>query len=244
MDSVNITRCKPKPADIRLARTISITAKLAAIPVVDSYTIELEPGHGFITTDFIALLMQPDGPELWFGEVLNVVVNTLTVDTPINFPYEPDYTTVIESTINMNVNGSVTPVIFGVTNLFTIPVTAIRFIFHMTDASVMDDSMFGGLPALTRGLVARKRLANGNYTNYWNVKTNGRFAEIAYDTQYADKAPAGVYGFSCRLTYGGDTKHGTPISLRHMEAIQLIVQDDLTGLLSFGVTVQGYFNLE
>lgn len=244
MDSVNVARDMPKPADVRFSRLVSASAVLAASPIVNSYTIILEAGHEFIANDNIALISQPDGPELYFTKVLSVSVNTLTVDTPIPFPFVPAHTIVTENDPDLNVDGSSTPVIFGITNSFTTSVNLIRFMFHITDATVMDDSLFGGLPALTRGIVLRKLLANGNYTNYWNVKTNGRFAELAYDVLYADKAPAGVYGFSCRLTYGGDTKHGTPIKLKPTEAIQLIIQDNLTGLLSFNTTAQGHFILE
>lgn len=244
MNSVNVARCEPKPANVRLSNLISATAKLAEITVVDNYTVTLEPGHGFNISDLFALVTQPDGPELFLGRVLLITVNTVTLDTPINFPFIPEYTLVLRSTGDMNIDGSSTPVIFGITNINTVSVKIIRLIFHMTDATAMDDGRFGGLPALTRGIVFRKRQANGNYTNYWNVKSNGRFAELTFSTRYADRAPAGVYGFTSRLAYGGEDKHGVPIVLRQNEALQLIIQDDLTGLLSFTATAQGHISLE
>lgn len=242
--SINIPRDTPKPFDVKMNRILANSITLAATPVVDSYTVELAAGHGVVATNHIALMSQPDGPELYFGQVLSVSVNTMTMDTPVPFAFIPAYTTIIKFNPEMNVDGSSTPVIHGITNYFTTSVNIIRFIFHITDASVMDDGMFGGLPGLTRGIVLRKQLANGNYINLWNVKANGEFAELAYDILYADKAPAGVYGFACRLTYGGDTKHGVPIKLHPTESIQLIIQDDLTGLLSFNLLVQGHFILE
>jgi len=102
----------------------------------------------------------------------------------------------------------------------------------------MDDGKFGGGSALTNGIVLRAN--NGDMTNIWNVKSNGEIALLAFDAQYADKAPAGLNGFRFRNTYGGQSKHGVVIRLGFSEKLELLVQDDLTGLDGFTMMAQGH----
>ncbi len=59
---------------------------------------------------------------------------------------------------------------------------------------------------------------------------------------YDDKAPAGVYGLRGRLTYAGQNEHGVTLELEPGESIELVIQDDLTALVSFEVMVQGHFD--
>ena len=104
----------------------------------------------------------------------------------------------------------------------------------------MDDAQFGGLGvALTNGIVLRVN-RDGVYTNIINVKKNSDFRVFAYDVDYADKAPSGQYGVGVRLTLGGDSKHGTVVRLTSGEKLELVIQDDLTGLTEFLMAVQGH----
>ena len=97
----------------------------------------------------------------------------------------------------------------------------------------MDSGKFGGLPELNRGFTLRK--ADGDFNNFWTARSNGDFSDIAFDVAYSDKAPAGQFGFSMRKTWAGQSKSGVAIRLdsNEDESLQGLVQDDLTGLLSF-----------
>ncbi len=118
----------------------------------------------------------------------------------------------------------------------------VHIVFHITDATDMDDSRFGGITGgLSRGIVLRKDHGDGRYSNYFNVKTNGRFGELSYDKVYDEKAPSGYYGFTCKLNYGGADRHGVVIRLLPGESLELLVQDDLTDLFTFTANVSGHF---
>jgi hypothetical protein len=106
----------------------------------------------------------------------------------------------------------------------------------------MDDSKFGGRIALVNGIALRKNIPTAGNIHLWNCKTNGELGELSFDKSYDDKAPAGVYGFSSRLTYAGQSKHGVAIKLDPGEAVELLIQDDLTLLLTFTIMVEGHFN--
>jgi hypothetical protein len=175
----------------------------------------------------------------YVGNVLSVSGNAVTMDTPSDFNFSIG-DRFQDGTKEMNVDGSVTPQIFGLRadpNL-NITVDVTRFIIHILDQTSMDDNKFGGINALTNGIVLRRK--DGFYQNIFNVKTNGEFGELAYDKTYDAKAPAGFYGFTSRLTFGGQTKIGVVIRLSPGEDIQLIIQDDLTGLDSFRIMVEGH----
>ena len=229
-----------RPVDTKINIIQDLTITLAAIPTVDQYDLTLTTGHGVVANEFLAFLEQNGDPQIYFGEVLNVAVDVVTMDTPVPFAFTPASTTVLKYTSSLNVNGSITAVVSSLINVFTTAIDITRFVFHMTSASPMDDGLFGSLASLTRGIVLRKKLLNGDYINYFNVKDNGEFAELAYDTSYSEKAPAGLFGFSARISYAGIDKHGVVIRLDPGEIIELLIQDNLTGLTSFDMMVQGH----
>lgn len=240
---VNIQDQVTRAFDFRMHNAINTDITLAAVPVVNSYTILLEPGHGVLSSQVLALTEHVEGvrePEIFSTKVLDVVGDTLTVDSPIPYPFSIAGADLFNLTLDMNVNGSVTPVVFGINNSLESSLDVVRIIIHITSTTSMDDGKFGGLDALTRGVVFRKRRVDGNYITYWNAKTNGSFGEVAFDKYYDDKAPAGIYGLTVRITYAGQAKHGVAIRLLPGEAIEMILQDDLTGLDSFRIMTQGH----
>lgn len=225
-----------------MCRSISAPYTLAADTIPGEYDIILTDATGIILGDEIGLFQNSTNPSSYFAKVLSISVNTLTMDTPLDIAFD----TITNSPVlfrldcDMAVNGATTPIIYSAFNQSTIPYDITRIIFHITDDAEMDDGKFGGIAALTRGCVLRKKNASGNFTNYFNVKSNGKFGELAYDKTYDDKAKQGTYGFSSRLTFGGQSKVGVVIRLEDGEELQLIIQDDLTELLTFAVMVEGH----
>ena len=197
------------------------------------YTFEATAGHGIVATDQIALNATDRS---LIAYVTNVAVNTITIDVPIDFVYPTASTFGLIINTNLAVDGSITPRIFKIQAGLT-PIFIRRIIFTITDATVMDDAKFGGLTALTNGIVMR--VVDGFQKTILNIKANQDFAQWAYDLTYSDKAPAGVYGVRSRLTFGGLDKHGMIFELSGTGELQIVVQDDLTGLVTFYVSAQG-----
>lgn len=167
---------------------------------------------------------------------------TILLDTPLDFAF-----TVLggcsERSTNMNVDGSGTPIIFTVTpgNLQAgLKWDVVRFLLNILDAEPMDDGKFGGVDALTNGVVIRS--VNGKTKNVFNAKTNGDFRLRAYDVEYVEKAPAGQNSVSLRRTFGGQSKNGVVIRLEAdtLDEFQVIIQDDLEGLTQFKGCIQGH----
>jgi len=153
------------------------------------------------------------------------------IDTPFDFAY-PSGTFVDVSRTNMNINGSVTPQIFGLRGLGSPPgvnlsVDVTRIILSTTCTSAVDLNKFVNFTKLINGIVLRKR--DGAYENIFNVKSNREMAGIMYDWQpfSATNPVQGVDGFVARLTFGGQSKVGVVKRLALGEDLEVIIQDDL-----------------
>ena len=182
----------------------------------------------------------PDG--VYIGEQIGAPVGSvITIDTPVNIAL-PAGSFVAAVTTNMAVDGSSTTQAFAVGPVLTGSLGILhitRIMGHFLDSSAMDDGKFGGIAALTNGCVLRKN--DGKISTLWNVKTNADLALICYDFSYNDKAGGGKYGANFRDTYGGQGAHGVVLELLPGEYLELLIQDDLTGLDEFTMMAQGHF---
>lgn len=208
----------------------------------DTNSFDADPGHGISTGDIIELYEET---QFFQAIVLNVVTNTITIDSLLDFAFT-DLAVGLRGVNAMNVDGS-TPVIFRVT-----PKSLrdgqewdiTRVLIHIQDGTAMDDARFGGLTALTNGVLLRNK--NGITQNIFNVKSNSEWALRAFDVVYADRAPAGSFGLRIRRTFGGQAKTGVTIRLTatNNDEFQIIIQDDLTGLEQFHAVAQGHLVLD
>lgn len=179
-------------------------------------------------------------------QVISLLGSVVTLDSPFDFAY-PAGSYVDIGDANMAVDGSVTPVVFGVrNNAGAIPPPGLVLSMDVTrvmtsglcDSAVSLD-LFGNIAALTNGIVLRKR--DGTHNNIFNIKTNEGIAGIAFDFNiYSASNPSqGVDGFQSRLTFAGQNKMGVTIRLAINEDLELIVQDDLTDLVSLRMIAEG-----
>lgn len=200
------------------------------------YTFEATAGHGIIIGDEI-ILLDVVADRYFQAEIVNVATNTITIDRPIDHAFASASTLGRITNSNMNVLGSLaSPRIFTLNGGIN-PSDFSRFIITITDDTAMDDSRFGGLSALSNGLVFR--IYNGFQRTIFNFKSNQDIKQFCYDVNYSDKAPAGIFGLSARITFGGEDKHGTIIRAQTPDVIQWVVQDDLTGLLTLRGSATG-----
>lgn len=242
---VNLQDQTTRAASFRMNQPIITNISLATNGIINSYNLTLSPGHGVLVGNTLGVLEQNGMEEIFAGEVLSIVnINTVVLDSPIPYNFSVTNSTLFTSTTDLSVDGSSSPEVFGLTNSFSGSVDITRFIINILDNDQMDDGLFGGLPELTRGVVLRKKALDGTYINYWNVKDNGEFGELSFDKVYDEKAPSGVFGLTTMITYGGQENHGVVIRLEQGESIEMWVQDDLTGLVSFEVMVEGHFTQE
>jgi hypothetical protein len=217
------------------------SGKLLANPVaIDAKQFDLTGGHGAIIGNTILICETVDGlGRCYQATILNVATNTITVDSPLDENFTTDADVIIGNK-NLNIDGSTATKIATISPPTGTKWDITRLVVHIEDETSMDSAKFGGLPALTNGIVLRHK--NNVINNIFTVKSNGEFGERAYDIEYDPKAPAGVFGFRCRRSFGGQDKNGVVIRLDGSlgDELQVLISDDLTGLTLHRYVIQGH----
>ena len=169
-----------------------------------------------------------------------VAGTTLTLDRPIanNYTTSAD---IIKVETNMAVNGSLAaPVIFEIdppiTNIWQIT----RILISMTDQTSMDDAKFGGLVALTNGVSLRATTSAGRTVVFANWKSNQDLKLDMFNVDYSTKAPAGFFGLNGRWTFtASEVVAELDGDADPIQKMEILIQDDLTGLDTFIIRAQG-----
>lgn len=222
-----------------LAQDLQNGYTIAVDTVVGEYTVTLADSTGFVANSLIKIEEEIDNvPTTFFAEVLTNVANVLTLDRPIDRVFTSAALVNRENYL-LNVNGAVTPVVFIYKNSFKKPINISRMLFNMVTTNPATFNGFGDIaaPGLTRGIELRKKNTDGTFTNYFNAKTNNRLQLLMYDVTFFDGGnPQAVNGLSGRFTF---EKLSSPVILNKDEELQMLVQDDLSTLVSFEVVVEG-----
>lgn len=205
--------------------------------VIDSYTVTVTDASLVTIGNYLCI---QENKRAFQTKILNKVGNVLTIDTPIDYNFSVN-AYISERTPLMNYNGSVTPGRYILKPIPGVKWDITRILFSMVISSAGSDVLFGNLPALTRGIVLRK--SNGIHHTIFNAKTNGDFALRTYDVTYSDKAvPAQSYGIRGWRAFNGQDRNGIVIRLDGDldEQLEILIQDDLSGLTSFRMVGQGH----
>jgi hypothetical protein len=225
--------------DFFFVQAIGIPTTITADTVVGNYTIDVASIDNISVGDQIFIFSGISGEDRFFpAGVLSISVLTLTLDRQVDFIYESG-DTVISTTKDMNVDGSITPQVFeiragGADSEAEFDIT--RILMKCLTSSAVDFSKFGDIAGgLTRGLQLRDKTDTTEFKNKWNAKTNGDFALLAYDWEglQAINPSQGQDGFKMRYSLGGADKHGVVKRIGSNRSLQLVIQDDLTTLTEF-----------
>lgn len=213
----------------------STTLSVATTGDGTEYTITVASATGFNAGDYIHL----DG-ELTHPKIISIAGNVFTLDRRIDNAHSIGES-VIQSVLDMSTTAGTmaSPVIY-----YAAPSTGevwhlTRMLFSMTHAGAGDLGLFGGLTALTNGVLVRIKV-NGAYTTFTNWKTNADIKSDMYDVEFdARSGGGGVYGTSGRGTF---KNAGAVVRLDGDlgDQIEIVVQDDITTLNSFTLKYQGH----
>ncbi len=140
----------------------------------------------------------------------------------------------IGNSINLNVNGSITPVSFRYTCPDTTNVVLVRMNIQMDDNAITY-AKFGGIAALSNGVLIRicdrEGKVNVDLLDGQTVKTNLNLAWLAGFDVLTDTAVL------VRWTL---ERAGKQLLLRPGDFIELVVQDNLSSITAFSIMIQGY----
>ena len=166
---------------------------------------------------------------------------TITIAIPLDFDYTTNGSCSIQN-VDMDVNGSITPVTFMVGPQGNFKWDITRMMVSMVYDSAGDDGLFGNLTALTNGNYFRKE-DSGTAQNLFNAKDNADFAIEGYDVQYTIRSTGGgEFGMRSRITFSGQDKTGVVIRLdgKTSDTFVGVVRDNLTDLNKYRIKLQGH----
>lgn len=218
---------------------------LALDTVVDARTVELVGGHG-VTVGETLELADTDVMKFMQSDVIAVNVNTITLDQPINRVYTVADAVVQASSKDLLVDGSVTPQVFSVLPLPNQSGDMVRILMEIRGQANqdLDFTKFGTDSELFNGCVLRINNGDGTFTNLFNFKSNSDFIEQGLDHAFLQPVTGqAIGGLICRVTWGGQSKHGVVIRLDGTlgEALEIVIQDNLTTPNTrFHLTAQGH----
>jgi hypothetical protein len=223
----------------KLTQALTLVGTVAIDDTSITVTSDVEP------TDGETVCIKKDD-RFYQGHIVSHSANgddwDLVLDTPLDYNYSsPDY--VKQSSTNMAVDGSSASQTFIISpkNLAsTVQWDATMISIVITDGAEMDDAKFGGISALTKGVVLRQ--VDGYTKNIFNAKSNQDLKLVFHNFIYSDKAPAGTYGLEGHMKFGGQSNFGVVIRLSAStdDELQIIIQDDLSDLTTFYAMVHGH----
>jgi len=228
------------PLYVVKASNVVAETDTTTLGALDDYVINVTSAASFVVGQYLTIYNVAEN-RVFFSNILAINTLAITLDSPLDFAF-PIGSLVSVGSTNLNVDGSVTPQIFGIRNPtgadIPLAVDITRLMFACLTSSTADLSMFGDIVGgLTRGLVVR--MTNGVYRNVFNAKTNGALKNIMHDFDIQVTSGAQQDGFTGRFTFGGQNKMGAVIRLGQDEDLQFIVQDDLTSLSNFQIIAEG-----
>jgi hypothetical protein len=201
-------------------------------------TITLVDGSGFAAGNYIDMLQGTSHVHHW-RKIIAVSVNDITIDAPADIDFASG-SSVEEGSADMGVNGSVTPVIFSVTPQGDEILHIGQLLVTIESSAAADDSKFGGLPALTNGVVVRVSRNNGaEFETLSTWRTNKDLKEDMYLVVYSDKAGGGNYGVHGKWNLE-ESGAISKIDETNNDKFEVVIQDNLTSLVDFQIKVQGH----
>lgn len=177
--------------------------------------------------------------ETTFPIITNIATNTVTFDRPLDFGYSiGDSVEIVHTDLRTTIGSLATPIIHRLQPEPGLTWFLNRIILTMTHATASADNLFGGIAALTNGVVLRANI-NGQFFSFTNWKANSDIILDTFDVTYSDKAGPSLFGTHAR---GSFSRVGVLVELNgdNGDFMDILVQDDITGVASFFVNGQGY----
>lgn len=219
--------------------TASTTVSTASI-AGDTALIVADTG-GFSASDAVVILesgvKEPSYPIV--TAIAAGTPGTLTLDRPLDNAYSTSATvervvtdmTAAVGTLAAHISYKISPPPGEIWHIM-------RILLSITSASSPDDGKFGGISALTNGVVLRQNLSTGTRT-ISNWKSNSDMKADMYDLVYSDKAPAGQYGTNGRFTFK-KVDFVPELNGDDGDYLEILIQDNLSTLGSFNMKAQGH----
>ena len=222
--------------------TATVTTLSVAASAGDT-SIEVTSIAGFAKGNFLQLengIVEPTFPQI------SVIPagTTLILDRPLDQDL-PIGANVTKLLVDMNVVGTLAnPQIFEVVPDNTEFWHIISFILSATFPTAAADDLFGDGTALPNGCTLRGyNGTTGLYRTFTNWKTNADIKLDMYDLPYTDKAGGTNHGMNGNGDIHNRTGAVPKLDATKGDRLELLIQDDLSALVTFRLKAQGHIEL-
>lgn len=201
-------------------------------------TITVASTAGFSAGGYIHL--NGGAPETTHPRIISVVGAVITLDRYIDFPHALGASVVLVIVdMASQVASLASPQRYSVGPVAGEVWHIMRLIFEMTHGTAGDFGLFGNVTSLTNGVILRAK-NSGQWGTLTNWKNNGDIASDLFDVSFNTRSGGGgAYGTGGRGTFY-DTGAVVRLDGDEGDIIELIVQDDITGLDNFTMKMQGH----
>lgn len=209
---------------------------LSSETIVNSNIIYFENGHNCKYGDYLNFYGEN---KINQSKVIGVTGNTIALNAPMDVIFTSG-DTIERGTINLGINGTTGSTIFIAKPSPNIDWHICQIVIYIEDDDTMDGSLFGSISALTKGVLIRKK--NTTYDNILEITRNSQmnmYGELKYNDRASSK---GVYSLICKLKLNDKSTFGSVIELlsERNDQIEIIIQDDLSALKSFYISIHGH----
>ncbi len=214
--------------------TVTAEPSITAGASIDDESITVDAITGVTAGDVITIY---ENNSHYQSLVVSTATNTINLASPLDCAFTTD-ADVYVGKWNLNLNGSSTAIkayiLAPPSGYFDLQEIRIS----MLDSSPMDDALFGGITALTNGLLIRR--VDGTVKNKALVVNNLGFKEFGFDVSYSDKAPAGKYGLLAKKNYKAVNGVVIRLSGTSGDEMQAWLRDDFTDLDQLSIIISGH----
>lgn len=215
-----------------------VSSTLSVATVVGDRTLTLVSSVGFLVGDYLQI--DAGVSDTHFPTIISIAAPVLTLDGPVDAVHAIGATiTVVDLAMAATIGTGPLPIIYKIQP----PVGELwhiaRLIITMTHGTAGDLGLLGNIAAVANGIIVRTYIG-GVYETLANWKSNADLNSSMYDVKFDTRSGGGgTFGTSGRMTllnFGGLVA----LSGANSDRIEFLIQDDLTGLTSFGVNGQGH----
>lgn len=181
--------------------------------------------------------------ETTFPKVTVVTGNVLTLDRPLDYAFSIGDTVEIVSVNMRNVVGTLTaPISYMLKPNGNQTVHMVGYIFSMTHSTAGDLGLFGNLTKLSNGVTFRRYDgASGTYKTFAHWNSNADIKDDMYDLEFDTRSGGGgAYGTSGRGSIKIRTGAVPKLDGSAGDYMEILIQDDITGLIRFTLKGQGH----
>ena len=212
------------------------TTTLSEAAVLEASTVKVTSATGAVAGDCIVIR---ENCNIFQSIITNVTGTTITFASPIDHAFTTAASVCFGEWNFATANGSTTPVTFKICPPIGCDFYICAITITISDGTAGDISKFGGITKLAKGIVIRR--VDGNVTTFGLISNNGGFKQYGYEVEYNDRAGAGGL-YSVEVFKDIRKVNGSPVVLYGATAdeLQILVQDNLTGLTEMTCVLHGY----